>query len=184
MKAYTNKPFRFLSVRHNCSLKIKLTVCIFHSVCMYLQHCLSFPDLLSFFLLPTCSIKTCNIILRHLLTPFDSILIYTFFPFTITNAKKRKRLQPTSISCIFCQESLFESLFVRSEIPTELNKPLQPCPHSMRVPETIIKKVASTSSPSPSACPLPVHRPACRAAAPFSLADLRSSPPAHRRFCR
>ena len=51
IKAYANKPFRFLSGRHNCPLKIKLTVCIFHSVCMYLQHCLSFPDLLSFFLL-------------------------------------------------------------------------------------------------------------------------------------
>ena len=51
IKAYTNKPFRFLSGRHNCPLKIKLTVCIFHSVCMDLQHCLSFPDLLSFFLL-------------------------------------------------------------------------------------------------------------------------------------
>ena len=49
IKAYTNKPFRFLSGRHNCPLKIKLTIFIFHSVCMDLQHCLSFPDLLSFF---------------------------------------------------------------------------------------------------------------------------------------
>ena len=48
IKAYTNKPFRILDGRHNCSLKIKLAICIF--VCFILQHCLSFPDLLSFFL--------------------------------------------------------------------------------------------------------------------------------------
>ena len=48
IKAYTNKPFRILDGRHNCSLKIKHAICIF--VCSILQHCLSFPDLLSFFL--------------------------------------------------------------------------------------------------------------------------------------
>ena len=48
IKAYTNKPFRIFDGRHNCSLKIKHAICIF--VCSILQHCLSFPDLLSFFL--------------------------------------------------------------------------------------------------------------------------------------
>ena len=48
IKAYTNKPFRILDGRHNCFLKIKHAICIF--VCSILQHCLSFPDLLSFFL--------------------------------------------------------------------------------------------------------------------------------------
>ena len=48
IKAYTNKPFRILNGRHNCSLKIKHAICVF--VWFILQHCLSFPDLLSFFL--------------------------------------------------------------------------------------------------------------------------------------
>ena len=48
IKAYTNKPFRILDGRHNCSLKIKHAICIF--VGIDLHHCLSFPDLLSFFL--------------------------------------------------------------------------------------------------------------------------------------
>ena len=48
IKAYTNKPFRIFDGRHNCSLKIKHAICIF--VWFILQHCLSFPDLLSFFL--------------------------------------------------------------------------------------------------------------------------------------
>ena len=55
IKAYTNRPFRFLGGRHSCPLKIKQAVCIFHSVCIHLQHSLSFPDLLSFFINHTIS---------------------------------------------------------------------------------------------------------------------------------
>ena len=43
IKAYTNRPFRVLGGRHNCPLKIKQAMCIIHSVCIHLQHCLAFP---------------------------------------------------------------------------------------------------------------------------------------------
>ena len=45
IKAYTNKPFRMLGGQHNRALEIKQAICIFHSVCIHLQHSLSFPDL-------------------------------------------------------------------------------------------------------------------------------------------
>jgi hypothetical protein len=48
IKAYTNKPFRMLCGRHNRALEIKQAICIFNSVCIHLQHSLSFPDLWSF----------------------------------------------------------------------------------------------------------------------------------------
>ena len=49
-KAYLIKPFSFISCGHNGSLKIIRAICIaWTEYKMYLQHCLSFPNLRFFF---------------------------------------------------------------------------------------------------------------------------------------
>ena len=48
-KAYLIKPFSFFSCGHNGSLKIIRAICIAWIECMYLQHCLSFPNLRFYF---------------------------------------------------------------------------------------------------------------------------------------
>ena len=62
MKAYTNKPFRMHCGRHNRALEIKQAICIFNSVCIHLQHSLSFPDLWSFFTAPNITLVVSAVI--------------------------------------------------------------------------------------------------------------------------
>ena len=48
-KAYLIKPLSFFSCGHNDSLKIIRAICIAWTEYMYLQHCLSFPNLWFYF---------------------------------------------------------------------------------------------------------------------------------------
>ena len=48
-KAYLIKPLSFFGCGHNGSLKIIRAICIAWIECMYLQHCLSFPNLRFYF---------------------------------------------------------------------------------------------------------------------------------------